>query len=225
MLNRVNGVILFGDSVLAGTGASDRQLGCAKLVKQVLPVPVSIRSRNRDTSKIGLERIDTDVLQQREYSHVVILFGNNDCWLDESGNPQTSTDEFIENLRQMAVRIRGNSQVPLFCNLQPIDNASFFKTFPEYMKFCYSTKLKLDPFLWQKKYSDDIELLCNYERIGLIDIRSKLTQQITSTISTDGIHPTDSGHRMMSERILKALYKLDLTLTMQKGLHKSSVSL
>lgn len=210
-MDKVRGLILFGDSVLAGTGASDRQLGCAKLIKQTLPIPVSIKSRNRDSSRTALRRIGIDVLEQRELTHVVILFGNNDSWLDAQGKPDVPLEEFEENLKRMACLIRDNDQTPLLCDLQPIDNLKFFRAFPQYINLRDS--IGLDPNSWQERYSNLIRSVSNAEHLELIEIRRALNQEILHLISDDGIHPNNRGHDCVAQTILKTLHTIDLTLS------------
>ena len=206
---RVTGVIFFGDSIFAGTGASDRQLGCAKLVKSSLSIPVSIRSRNRDTSDIGLRRISEDVLKHREYSHIPILFGNNDCWFNKEGESCVPIEFFERNLRRMVQLIQDNKQTPLLCNLQPIDNAKFFRTYPEYTK--YRDSINLSPLLWQRCYGDRIEIICHDLGITLINIRATLEGEISLVLSDDGIHPNDKGHMLIASTVLEQITKLDPT--------------
>lgn len=209
MTGTIRGVILFGDSIFAGTGATDRQHGCGKLLKDALEVPVSIRSRNRETSTLGLRRIGPDVLQQSQYSHVLVLFGNNDCWLDSSMTPAVSTDQFAVNLKHILSTIHHNRQWPLVCNLQPIDNEKFFWAFPEYQRL---RVMKLDPYVWQKKYSDQVEVVSRELGVRIVDIRSALEKEAGVATANDGLHPNDRGHEIIATTILDTLRTLDSTL-------------
>lgn len=199
----VDGIILFGDSVLAGTGASDRQLGCGKLIKDQLEIPVSIRSRNRDTSEFGLKRISEDVLAQQKHSHVLVLFGNNDCWVTEQLRPAISIKNFEKNLIEISRLIQRNSKQPLLCNLQPIENTNFFESFPEYQR--YRDSIGLDPYKWQAKYSQRIERVSEILSLPLIDIRTPLLNSIGVAIANDGLHPNDLGHSIIAKKILEVL--------------------
>src|SRR5437868_3217828 len=100
-MDKFRGLICFGDSVFSGTGASDRQRGCTKILKNACTFPVSIKGKNRDSSRDAILRIEEDVLRQKELSHVLILFGNNDSWLDKNGKAKVSIDEFRLNLSTM----------------------------------------------------------------------------------------------------------------------------
>ena len=219
MTDSIRGVILFGDSIFSGTGAADRQRGCAKLVKDALEVPISIRSRNRETSTMGLSRIGPDVLQQSQYSHVLVLFGNNDCWLNSSMTPAVSSDQFAVNLECILSAIHRNGQRPLACNLQPIDNKKFFSAFPEYQHLRVT---KLDPNAWQRKYSDQVEIVSRELGVRLVDIRSVLEREAGAAIANDGLHPNDRGHEIIATAILDALKTLDSTLQVRSRVLQAS---
>lgn len=210
----IEGVIFFGDSVLSGTGASARELSAAKLVKDSLCVAVSLKARNWNTSQDGLERLDSDVLKQRSLSHVVVLFGNNDCWLKEPGMPNIPIGLFRDNIMLIAQRIKENGQIPIFCNLQPIDPVRFIKQFPELEKFELSENG--DIFSVQKKYSDAIQEIAENYKLELINIRTPLLQCANEIIAFDGIHPNDEGHRIIAATILDRLKTLDPRLCASK---------
>jgi len=208
--NSINGIICFGDSILAGTGASDRQFGSAKLVKAATAIPVSLKSRNWDTSQMGLQRIDIDVLAQRSYSHVIVLFGNNDSWINKNGKPYIELEKFETNINQILDLISRNGQIPIVCNLQPIDPIKFAMALSE--DFQVVKQFKIDPVEWQKKYSDRIEVICRQKKHYFIDIRKVLNQSISAVISSDGIHPNDKGHKIIANCILSTLLQIDSSL-------------
>jgi lysophospholipase L1-like esterase len=201
----IHGVICFGDSVLAGTGASSRDKGCAKLLKLRLNVPVLLKGVNRQTSEDGLARLASDVLERKEGSHVVILFGNNDCRFVGAGQPAVSKDRFVENLKQMAWQIKKNGQIPLFCNLQPIDSVKLFQMFPDFLK--YQVPGASDPEKLHGLYSDLIEAFAAENGEYLIDIRAELMKKKEAVVAMDGLHPNDLGHEMIFGKILEALEK------------------
>lgn len=202
----ITGVICFGDSILAGTGALSRENGCVKRLKKSLKVPVSIKGINRHTSQDGLMRLMQDVIEQKHLSHVVILFGNNDCRLTESGQSVISSAHFLANLQEMANRIRQNEQTPLFCNLQPIDSRKLFKFAPEFEKH------GVDPESLQKKYSVLVEEFARRSGHGIIDIRTLLESRKAEVIAEDGLHPNDFGHELIAKQILQTLQMVDPSL-------------
>ena len=206
----IKGIVCFGDSIIAGTGASDRQKCCAKLVKHSLNVPVALKGKNRDTSEMGLRRIFEDVLTHDDHSHVVILIGNNDCWFNSDGKPYINLQDFQSNLTEIVRQVRKNGQMPLLCNLQPIDNTKFFSSFPIQKLICEKTNI--NPFLWQQTYSNAIQSLSGQMGVVLIDIRGKLGSQVKQYIGNDGLHPNDKGHAIIANEIILTLHHLDNSL-------------
>ncbi|HOW59310.1 MAG TPA: SGNH/GDSL hydrolase family protein [Candidatus Omnitrophota bacterium] len=206
----ISGVICFGDSILAGTGASFRDKGCAKLLKARLKIPVSLKGINRNTSQDGLIRLQQDVLDQKNLSHVIILFGNNDCRFVDSNRFSVSQDHFIENLKEMAASIKRNHQIPMFCNLQPIDFPMLFQFMPEVQKI-YSEN-KINPEELQGTYSDLIENFAKKSAEILIDIRTPLKCKKNEILAKDGLHPNDYGHEIIAQKIFAELKKYDSTI-------------
>ncbi len=203
----VTGVILFGDSILAGTGATERDLGCAKIIKKNLSIPVSLKARNWNTSEDGLKRIDNDVIAQAGLSHVIILFGNNDCWVTEQEKAKVPIEEFKQNLIQIAKRIKANNQVPVLANLQPIDSGQLFKVKPDLLD--YRSKIKYDPAAWQAQYSQMVESVATELGSDWVDIRTALKAQSDLVIAADGLHPNDQGHKIIADEILKYFKRID----------------
>ena len=57
------GIILFGDSVLFGTGATTRDNGCGRILRSLTEIPILIKARNNDSTKEGLARLESDVFK------------------------------------------------------------------------------------------------------------------------------------------------------------------
>jgi len=199
------GIILFGDSVFFGIGASSRSKGCGKLLHCAAKIPVLIKSRNRDTTKDALGRLEKDVLTQAGYSHVVVMFGNNDCRLQGLNTPSVSLKEYENNLREIIHKIKLCGKSPMLCNLQPISSEGFFRTLPEMKDFI---DMDSTPYIWQKSYSDVCGKVSEETRIGFIDIRSPLEEEMDNIVSDDGLHPNDLGHQIIAREIIKTLKSL-----------------
>lgn len=164
-----------------------------------------------------MDRLGEDVLKQRNYSHVLILFGNNDCWLMGPNQPKISIENFRKNMVSVAKQIEDNGQTPVFCNLQPIDFVRFSKLFPELLE--YRKKMEWDPSALQKKYSGEVESLAQAGKYACVDIRSNLERSSEEVIAQDGIHPNDLGHRLIADVILAFLRAIDPSMalaTMEK---------
>ena len=172
--------------------------------------PVSLRGRNWNTSEDGFNRLEEDVIRQPQFSHVVILFGNNDCWMEAPNKPKVSIENLKLNLAKMVKSIKNNMQTPILCNLQPIDSDRFFKTRPDFLE--YKTVHGYDPVNSQKQYNRAIESFAHEEGIDWIDIRKKLEVQGDNVIANDGLHPNDSGHKIIANTILDHLKQIDASI-------------
>ncbi|MCF7869882.1 MAG: hypothetical protein K9M01_02050 [Candidatus Omnitrophica bacterium] len=197
----LRGVVLFGDSVLFGTGASHRKFGCGRILRSLIDVPVIIKGRNKETSRDGLKRIQRDALEEDKASHVIILFGNNDCKLIDYDKAIVGTKEYERNLVEMVRLAKSKNKVPIISNLQPIDSGLFRKTLPDIAKLM----VEITPYEGQKKYSDICNQIAASENIALADIRSSLEDNLKETLAADGIHPNDAGHKIIAEEFLHKL--------------------
>lgn len=201
----MNGIILFGDSVFFGTGAASRKSGCGKILRNLIDSPILIKSRYLDTTVDALNRIDKDVLEQQGYSKVVLLFGNNDCRLNQENLPLVRPEQFKHNLKLIIDKILASGKNALICNLQPITSEGFFRIFPQFREFI---KIYSTPDDWQKKYSDICKNVSIEERIPLIDIRTPLENNIENILSNDSLHPNDLGHKIIAQEIASAIHDL-----------------
>lgn len=199
----ITGLILFGDSILAGTGASQRELACSKLIKSLISVPVSLRGRNWNTSQDGLDRLEDDVLSQKQFSHILILFGNNDSRLIAPSQHQISQDQFHANMQTMVQKTRGNGQCPMLCNLQLLDENLFSATFPEAGKYRESMGVGISEL--HQLYSDEIKKVADESGAAFIDIRSPLKRSKENTVASDGMHPNDLGHKIIAATVVAFL--------------------
>jgi len=171
---------------------------------------VSLRGRNWDTSGEALKRIDSDVIQQKHLSHVIILFGNNDCWLQEPDKSKIPLPQFRENILKIAQTIAANQQTPILCNLQLINFKRFAEKFPELLTF--KKVMNLDAGQIQEQYSNAIEAAARDAGISCVDIRGPLKKSSEDVVAFDGIHPNDLGHKIIASTILAHLNLLDTSL-------------
>ena len=197
----LSGVVLFGDSVLFGTGASQRKFGCGRVLRDLLPVPVAIKAKNNETTKDGLLRLKKDVLEEKDISHVIILFGNNDSRLIDFDVPLVDLGKYRENLKKMIMEIKLHQKIPIISNLQPINSEIFCKTLPEMAKLM----VKITPYEGQMAYSNICNELAAAESILLADIRTPLGKNMEKVIAADGLHPNDIGHKIIAKVFHSAL--------------------
>ena len=200
----ISRLLMFGDSVFFGYGASDKERGCGRLLKKKIDIPVVIKAKNNDTTADAMKRLDA--FRGSGYSHAVILFGNNDSRLVGVNTSSVPLRQYEENLVRLLEFFKKNSIVPLLCNLQPLDNDGFFRTLPEIKKF-----IAMDdtPYTWHRRYSDACENIARKMSVGLIDIRSALEARRDEAMYADGLHPNDLGHEIIAGKIYESVMGAD----------------
>lgn len=200
----MKGVILFGDSVFVGVGASVRSKSCGKLLGTLLRVPVLVRARSNDNTRDALGRLEEEVIQadSARYSHVVILLGNNDCRLVKADMPAVSIQEFRRNLSAIVEKIEASRKHPALCNLQPIDSVASLESLGEIKQFVRSGG---DPASWQKVYSNTCKEVASEKGISFVNIRERLENLGQPVTASDGLHPNDLGHGVIAKEIAQVL--------------------
>lgn len=197
----IKGVICFGDSVIFGTGASNRNLGCGRILRSILDVPVLVKGKNNHTTREGLKRLEKEVLSIGGYSHVIILFGNNDCRLIDIDTPCVDIPEYKNNIITMVEKIKKNKKIPLLSNLQPITDEGS-RSIPEMKNYIRNIK---SPYEWHRRYSDTLNDIASSTGVNLIDIHSVLKNYSNKVISEDDLHPNDLGHKIIAEEFRRSL--------------------
>jgi lysophospholipase L1-like esterase len=195
------GLLLFGDSIFFGIGASTRHNGCGYLLKQLLEMPVEIRSCPGTATDYAVENLEKRVLKNPK-EHVLILFGNNDCRISDDGKPYIEKEKFADNLSLIVDSMKKNKLKPILCNLQPIDNNLYYKQYPIIKKYKKMTGL---PIEWQNGYSELTKKIAKDMNIHYIDIRSVLEKNFDKIVSKDGLHPNDFGHELIAKTIAKKI--------------------
>lgn len=205
-MKKISGLILFGESVVAGRGVKDRKLSFGRILKSKLPIPVLIKGKSYITSEDALNRLDKEVLRKDKiYSHVLILIGNNDPRLIGLNKPKFTVPEFKKNMEELVKRILHNGRNVIICNLQPLSNEDICRIHPAMPKYL---TLSITPYEWHKQYSDtckEIALNCG---VNFIDIRSELEKEKrdgVEVIADYCLDPNELGHRVIAEKIINDL--------------------
>ena len=207
----MTGLILYGDSVFFGYGASNKNSGCGRQLKTRLSIPVIIKAKNSITTQDALAGLQNNVLSSdyAKYSDVIVLFGNNDCRLIMEDTPKIPLDKYKNNLIEIISLIASSGKKCYISNLQPLNDLQVMRVVEEIRN---NMKQLKSPYLWQKQYSDtckEVATICN---IPLIDIRTPLENASADIFFEDGMHPNDHGHSIISNAIYAALIKPNVTM-------------
>lgn len=154
---------------------------------------------------------------------VLIEFGGNDCdfaW-DEIANdpysehlPKTPLPEYEKCLSEMVEMIRANGATPVMMTLPPLNAVNYFKWFTKGNKEKGDNILKwLEDvskiYWWHERYSAANRAVADTYGIPLADARRYFlkTPDYRAYICSDGIHPNENGHQLITSSILDCFDK------------------
>ncbi|MBE6569451.1 MAG: SGNH/GDSL hydrolase family protein [Ruminococcaceae bacterium] len=220
-------LFIFGDSILKGVYFSD-ECGKHKLVReQYAPLEEagfclhnhSLMGATVDAGLAALQKRCASIPTGENSPVILLEFGGNDCdyrWEEISASPdsihepKTPMEKFRNFYGQLIEYARSFGAKVYLCNLVPLDA-------PRYMEWI-SRNLDKDAILrwlgdpsmlyrWQEYYNRTAEQIAAAFSCPLIDIRSLflMSHSYSGLLSTDGIHPTVEGHRLIGEKIAGCL--------------------
>lgn len=179
---------VLGDSISHGGAAfiPAGQLSCQW--ETFCKIPVKNIARSGDTTKMMIERFDSDVLPFKP-EILIIIGGINDV------REGSTAKQVIKNLKALKKKCEENNIIPVFGTLTPINEKilrgkNIFLT----NKNWRNERNKINKWILKNKYSVDIaKNLYDAE----IELRSDLT--------IDGLHPDVRGKKFIGEEIEKFL--------------------
>ena len=205
-------IFVFGDSVSFGELVSSNKSWPSllashfdKLNKKVL---VQNFSKNGDTTRLALLRLDFDILK-RNPETVIVQFGINDCniWISEYGNSRVNIHSYEYNLIEICEKAYSSGAKKVFLNTNhPILKESNFKDhggIAEYkeLNIIYNKSIRKVFKKLKKKYNIhliDIELEFNSNE-------KKDPRFLSKSILDDGIHLSEYGQIKYFEFIIKEI--------------------
>jgi len=203
---KITGLILFGESVVAGRGVKDRSLSFGRLLRVKLPIPVLIKGKSYITSQDALNRLDKAVLRKHKiYSHVLVFIGNNDVRPVGFMKPKFTVEEFMKNVHEIIRRIQDCGKTVIMCNLQPLDDEDIYRIHPSVSKY---VKPPITPSFLHKQYSDACSKIAQEAGVFFIDIRSeleKMKEKGIKVIADYCLDPNSLGHQTIAEKIITDL--------------------
>ena len=216
----LNSICILGDSVAKGV-VLNSDAGRYALLKDSFAnriaseknIVVKNLSRFGSTVSKGLEMLDRHRSELKNYDHVVLEFGGNDCdykWPEIAADPaaehqpNTAPSLFMEQYAEMIREVRNAGSRPVLLSLPPIDAPRYFAWF--------SRKISKEGLLawlhndvehiyrWHEMYNLEVARLAGQMNVPLVDITSPFLKRrdYRSMICSDGIHPNAQGHELIS---------------------------
>lgn len=215
-------ICIFGDSVSKGVvldEASKKYVllkdSFANRVKSASGLLVRNLSRFGSTVTKGLSILDRHRAELKNYDHVILEFGGNDCdfiWPQVAQapraehTPNTPLDLFTEEYAKMLCEVRNAGSRPVMLTLPPIDAERYFAWVSQNIDAGNILRWLGDVdhiYRWHEMYNLAVVRLAGETHTPLVDITSPFleTKGYQSLICGDGIHPNERGHELIS-RIL-----------------------
>jgi acyl-CoA thioesterase-1 len=218
-------IVVYGDSISRGIIFDDEKRkhsllleSFTNLVRTHLKGVVYNAAKFGSTIVEGLQRFQSDVLK-RKPDIVLIEFGGNDCdfqWdaiaENPSGifHPNTECNTFYQLLTDLVKKLSSMDIVPVLMTLPPLDAEKFLNWVGRNSEEAKNNILKYignvsNIYSWHERYNAAILRVAEETATRLIDIRTSflLTDDFTTLICDDGIHPNKEGHQVIAEKILQ----------------------
>jgi lysophospholipase L1-like esterase len=157
----------------------------------------SVKDNDRPKIKHGMDRFEKDVLSHRP-DWVTLNFGLNDAYQDKGDGTASRIplDSFIANLRHYITEIKKINGRIILLTPNPLSS-------------------KLEPFRHErlKLYRDAVIKLAKSEHVELINSwkvfgkYARKNPEGMEGLLPDGLHPMDTGHRLIADEIVKIIKK------------------
>ena len=154
---------------------------------------------------------------------VLIEYGGNDCdffWDEIADNPtgahqpKTPLNAYHEYLMQMIKTVRAHNAEPVLMTLPPLNAVDYFNWFTKGNKEKGARILKwLEDvskiYWWHERYSSTVVDVAEACDVPVADVRRYFlkTPDFRTYICSDGIHPNEKGHKIMTLGILDCFNK------------------
>lgn len=194
------------------------------LIQNKLKGTVNNVAKFGNTLLRGMERLQKELIKNKP-DVVFIEFGGNDCdfnWQEVAENPhaehepKTNFDIFKTQLKVLIRDLESMNIIPALMTLPPLDPDRYFKWISHGNEEMGKNILKWlgsvsKIYWWQEKYNSAILNVAEETKTKLIDVRSAFLDypDFRKLICIDGIHPNESGHKVIANKIyeyIKANY-------------------
>jgi len=168
----------------------------------------------------GLTKLKVDVFKDNP-DIVLIEYGGNDCdfdWNEIANNPdayhkpKTDFNTFENKLKDTLIFLKNNNILPVLMTLPPLDADRYLKWISKNNPLAERNILQwlgsvTKIYWWQEKYSSAVIRIAEETKTKCIDIRGAFLKypDFTKFLCTDGIHPNESGHKIIANKIIDYL--------------------
>ena len=207
-------IVTFGDSVTAKRGSTEvyTALLADELSFNGKDLKVINAGIGGHTTKNGKGRFQKDVLDVNP-DLVVIMFGINDAAVDVWKKPRVTLADYRKNLTEMIDTLKKQGAQVVLMTSNPIHWVS--KTRELYGKPPYEWD-DVDGFnVLLRDYVKEVREIAKNEDVGLVDVFAAFEahdsdpKHKAGSLTPDGMHPGNEGHRMIADLLIKHLVAAD----------------
>jgi len=152
-----------------------------------------------ENSSALLKRFNNEV-HARKTKKIIFSTGTNDSiYLKREKRNFVPEKQFEKNIRKLLAQAKGITKTIVFVGLIPVDEPKL-NPIPWYKNGVYKNKNV-------KEYNDAVKKICKERKIQFIDLFDYFDKikNYKKLLSTDGLHPNSSGHKLMFEKIKKVI--------------------
>lgn len=190
-------IVCLGDSVTHGArpGVKREETFCRLLGKSLNERGATCEAINAgiggNNTGQGLARVDADVLAHAP-THVVIMFGINDSWIDEGKTESRLTvAQFNGNLSAIISKVRASGAQPVLMTANPV-----------WSPYTAANNATL------KKYVSAAREVAQAQAVPLVDVYARFAESNIEGASLDallidGMHPGPAGQALIAEMLVE----------------------
>ena len=226
MLQKVEKIVVWGDSVAKGVIFDDRRNRYAiskqtavKQVSDALGTEIVNRSKMGRTITEGFLTMQTDLEKGLVCDVGVIEFGGNDSdfyWDQISSAPgrhfesKTPIGLFAQKLREMIAFLKQRGIRPVLMTLPPVNASRYFDFITRNLNPANILKwlgTRETIYRFHEQYSAVIAEIARETGCVMIDLRGAFAAQADdpSLLCMDGVHPNDKGQALIGRTVLNAI--------------------
>lgn len=220
-------IALFGDSVSKGVIYDENKSryvftknSFANLFSALKSLQILNFAKFGCTVAKGRNIIEKHLTEAAQADITILEFGGNDSdhnWEQISKDPlnihvpQTPIDTFSEEYIKIIEELKAGGAKPVMLNLPPIEEHRYFDWFSRglnkenILKWLGGSVEYV--YRWHEMYNMEVCKIANEYSVPLIDVRSAFLQKrdFSAYLCSDGIHPNEKGHELISEVISLSL--------------------
>lgn len=222
MLNEINRISVYGDSILKGavTGTGSGNLfdvleeNGLSIAAKTLQFELNNQSVFGNIVTKGIRKLRREIDRGVISDLAIIESGGNDCDYDwnivcesptEFHNPRVPLDDFIKTIDEMVGICRQNKITPLLMTMPPLVEDWWFehlcKNFNEQGVRDFTKNMPSVLYQNHEIYNFAILKYCRENNVQFVDMRFEIlkTGHYRNFMCRDGIHPNYEGHKFMAQ--------------------------